>query len=91
MSNKFLNWVREEVEKLLEKIEAAEQVFHSKLINVIAHSSRSQYIYWSNQKRSCPLLQKFIAMKPFTYLFLIALISLTFSCNDDDDDEFVLT
>jgi len=69
----------------------SEQVFHSKLINVIAHSSRSQYIYWSNQKRSCPLLQKFIAMKPFTYLFLIALISLTFSCNDDDDDEFVLT
>jgi len=30
-------------------------------------------------------------MKPFTYFFLIALISLTFSCNDDDDDEVVLT
>ncbi|MGB5482610.1 MAG: hypothetical protein WBM91_16125 [Eudoraea sp.] len=30
-------------------------------------------------------------MKHFTYLFLISLISLTFSCNDDDDDEVVLT
>ena len=30
-------------------------------------------------------------MKPFTYLFLISLISLTFSCNDDDDPEVVLT
>ena len=37
-----------------------------------------------------PLLLKFSAMKTFTYLFLISLISLTFSCSDDDD-ETVLT
>ena len=29
-------------------------------------------------------------MKPFTYIFLISLISLTFSCSKDDDEE-VLT
>jgi hypothetical protein len=30
---------------------------------------------------------KFIAMKPFTYIFLISLIALTFSCNKDDDQD----
>ena len=30
-------------------------------------------------------------MKSFTYIFLISLISLTFSCNKDDDPEDVLT
>jgi len=35
---------------------------------------------------------KFIAMKPFTYIFLISLISLTFSCSkDEDEDVHVLT
>ena len=30
-------------------------------------------------------------MKTFTYLFLISLISLTFSCSKDDDPEDILT
>ena len=38
-----------------------------------------------------PLLLKFIAMKTFIYFFLIALISLNFSCSEEDDDETVLT
>ncbi|NJB69801.1 hypothetical protein GGR42_000263 [Saonia flava] len=30
-------------------------------------------------------------MKTFTYVFLISLISLTFSCSSDDDGQYVLT
>ena len=80
----------DDVEKLLKKSEEAENVFYNKLTKVIARSGRSQYFYCCNQKGSCPSLLKFIAMKHFTYLFLISLISLTFSCSDDDDPE-VLT
>ena len=44
LSIKALNLVREEVEKLPEKIEEDEHVFHSTLTKVIAYSRRSQYI-----------------------------------------------
>jgi hypothetical protein len=58
-----------------------------KLIGVIAEGRRPQYLYWFNPMGECSLPQKFITMKPFTYLFLISLISLTFSCNKDDEQD----
>ena len=57
------------------------------MIKIIAEQKRSQYIYCCNQKGICSLLSKFIAMKPFTYIFLISLIFLTSSCSNDDDED----
>ena len=56
-------------------------------MNIIADSRRFQYIYWCNQKVISSLSPKFIVMKSFTYIFLILLISLTFSCSTDDNDD----
>ena len=56
-------------------------------MNIIADSRRFQYIYWCNQKVIRSLSPKFIVMKSFTYIFLILLISLTFSCSTDDNDD----
>jgi len=60
------------------------------MINVITDTRNFQYIYWCNLKGICSLLPKFITMKPFIYIFLITLISLTFACSTDDDvDELI--